>query len=80
MWGSGGRAAAVLSGLGLKVKLHTLVDATTEQVLFSLAASFAFEVAEHNTPTALQFQYDHALATPVIWPPIVSLAKAHPEY
>lgn len=76
VWGSGGRAAAVLSGLGLKVKLHTLVDAATEPVLLSLAASFKFDVAAQNTPTTLQFQYDHALATPVIWPPPVSLAKA----
>lgn len=73
VWGSGGRAAAVLSGLGFTVKLHTLVDATTEPVLFSLGASFGFEVAEQRTLTTLQFQYDHALATPVISPPIVSL-------
>ena len=75
VWGSGGRAAAVLSGLGFKVKLHTVVDAGTEPVLFSLAASFGFNVAEERILTTLQFQYDHALATPVILPPVVTLLK-----
>lgn len=77
VWGSGGRAAAVLSGLGLKVKLHTFVDAVTEPVLFSLAASFAFDVEERRVPTTLQFQYDHALATPIIWPPAVAIPRGH---
>lgn len=77
VWGSGGRAAAVLAGLGLKVRLHTVVDASTEPVLLSLAASFDFNVIAELIPTTLQFQYDHALATPVIWPPVITLEKSH---
>jgi len=55
---------------GSRFKLHTVVDASTEPVLFSLAASFDFDVIAELIPTTLQFQYDHALATPVIWPPV----------
>jgi nucleoside 2-deoxyribosyltransferase len=68
IWGSGGRAAAVVAGLGITVTLHTAVTAATEVVLASLAHTFHFDVATAITNETLQFQYEHALSTPVISP------------
>jgi nucleoside 2-deoxyribosyltransferase len=69
-WGSGGRAAAVIAGLGLETTLHTATDKQTEGLLASLAQTFKFETVITNVAVTRQFQYDHALSSPVIWPPI----------
>lgn len=69
-WGSGGRAAAVLAGLGITTTLHTAVDSQAEGLLASLAQTFQFDTATTNVSATRQFQYDHALSSPVIWPPI----------
>ena len=69
-WGSGGRAAAVIAGLGIATTLHTAVDSETEGLLASLAQTFQFETVTTNVAATRQFQYDHALSSPVIWPPI----------
>ena len=68
VWGSGGRAAAVIAGLGTRVTLHTAVTADTEVLLASLAHAFNFSIATVSTNDAPQFQYDHGLSTPVIHP------------
>jgi hypothetical protein len=68
IWGSGGRAAAVIAGLGIPVTLHTAVTGTTEVVLASLAHTFHFDVATVSANETLRFQYEHALSTPVIYP------------
>ena len=47
-WGSGGRAAAVVAGLGLSVTLHTAVDAYTADLLETLAVTFNFETVPSN--------------------------------
>ncbi len=69
-WGSGGRAAAVIAGLGLQTTLYTAVDKDTEGLLASLAQTFRFETVTTSVAVTRQFQYDHALSSPVIWPPI----------
>jgi nucleoside 2-deoxyribosyltransferase len=69
-WGSGGRAAAVIAGLGLDTTLHTAIDRQTEGLLASLAQTFGFETVAVNVAVTRQFQYDHALSSPLIWPPI----------
>jgi hydroxymethylpyrimidine/phosphomethylpyrimidine kinase len=69
-WGSGGRAAAVIAGLGLATTLHTAVDSETGRLLASLAQTFQFETVTTSVAVTRQFQYDHALSSPVIWPPI----------
>jgi nucleoside 2-deoxyribosyltransferase len=69
-WGSGGRAAAVIAGLGLETTLYTAVDKQTEGLLASLAQTFQFETVAAKVDVTRQFQYDHALSSPVIWPPI----------
>jgi nucleoside 2-deoxyribosyltransferase/hydroxymethylpyrimidine/phosphomethylpyrimidine kinase len=67
-WGSGGRAAAVVAGLGVKATLHTAVDNQTAGLLNSLAYTFHFTTVQTDISTALQFHYDHALSSPRIWP------------
>ena len=47
-WGSGGRAAAVIAGLGLETTLYTAVDKQTEGLLASLAQTFQFETVAAN--------------------------------
>jgi nucleoside 2-deoxyribosyltransferase len=69
-WGSGGRAAAVIAGLGLETTLYTAVGKETAGLLASLAQTFHFETAATNVAVTRQFRYDHALSSPVIWPPI----------
>ena len=69
-WGSGGRAAAVIAGLGFQTTLHTAVDKQTERLLAILAETFHFEVIAEEIAVTRQFQYDHALSSPIIWPPI----------
>jgi nucleoside 2-deoxyribosyltransferase len=69
IWGSGGRAAAVIAGLGLTVTLHSAADAPTERVLASLAHTFHFDLVTASLNETKQFQYEHGLSSPVIWPP-----------
>lgn len=76
-WGSGGRAAAVIAGLGLKTTLHTAVDSQTGKILASLAQIFQFETVTTAIAAAVQFQYDHALSSPVIRPPIGQRDSTH---
>src|SRR5258708_30045061 len=70
-WGSGGRAAAVISGLGLEVTLHCPVDDRGRAMLASLAEAFKFETVETSVQVCPEFRYDHGLSTPVIWPPVL---------
>jgi nucleoside 2-deoxyribosyltransferase len=76
-WGSGGRAAAVIAGLGFDTVLYTAVDKDTEGLLAILAQTFQFETLPTNIPVTRQFQYDHALSSPVIWPPIGQGGSVH---
>ena len=69
-WGSGGRAAAVIAGLGFKVTLHSAVDLQTESLLASLAQTFHFETVEVGISKTRQFRYDHGLSSPTIWPTV----------
>ena len=78
-WGSGGRAAAVIAGLGIGVTLHSAVDAETANVLASLAHTFHFETAVLNLKNTKQFQYDHGLSSPRIWPPVNPSEIVHLE-
>jgi nucleoside 2-deoxyribosyltransferase len=70
IWGSGGRAAAVIAGLKIGVTLHSAVDANTGNVLASLAQTFNFATAALNLEHTIQFKYDHGLSSPHIGPPV----------
>lgn len=67
-WGSGGRAAAVIAGLGLKVVLYSAVDERNAPILESHAENFRFEVMETRVKRSPEFQYVHGLSAPMIWP------------
>ena len=69
-WGSGGRAAAVIAGLGIPTRLHTAGDAKTTALLSTLAHIFHFEVQTVPIPVTHRFQYDHGLSHPEIYPPV----------
>lgn len=69
-WGSGGRAAAVIAGLGLKVALYSVVDSHNWPILASHAENFKFAVNEVRVETSPEFRYVHGLSTPMIWPPV----------
>lgn len=71
-WGSGGRAATVVAGLGLKVTLHSPIDARNKAMIASLAENFNFQIVEATVKISPEFHYEHGLSTPVIWPPHVS--------
>jgi hypothetical protein len=67
-WGSGARAAAVIAGLGLKVILHSPIDARNAPILASHAENFSFQTVATTVKTSPEFRYDHGLSTPAIWP------------
>ena len=69
IWGSGGRAAAVIAGLGIHTTLHTAVDSKTAPLLSTLGHIFHFEVQTISIAIMHRFQYDHGLSHPVIYPP-----------
>jgi nucleoside 2-deoxyribosyltransferase len=69
--GSGGRAASVVAGLGFDVTLHTATDVGTAVAIANLGQVFHFSSVEANLTRSGQFQYDHALSTPIISLPII---------
>jgi Nucleoside 2-deoxyribosyltransferase/pfkB family carbohydrate kinase len=73
-WGSGGRAAAVIAGLGLKVVLHSPVDSRTAPILSRLAESFKFQTAAVSVDISPEFRYEHGLSVPIIWPSVTDEA------
>ena len=73
--GSGGRAAAVISGLGVETHLHTAVDKEFEPSARSLAETFDFGISMTPVSQSLEFRYDHALAEPVVWPSIEAVER-----
>jgi hypothetical protein len=68
IWGSGGRAAAVLSALGSSTTLYTAADQTVEQHLRSVACSHGFSINVARTSRCYQFHYEHGLAVPTVFP------------
>lgn len=69
-WGSGGRAAAVIAGLGFQATLYTATDSKTTSLISSLAHTFGFQLETQSLPITHRFEYDHGLSTPLIWPPV----------
>src|SRR5688500_7563747 len=66
--GSGGRAAAVLAGLGARPRLHTALTSSREAIFRPDAE--ALEVELLITPSAADgwFHYRHPLSSPMIDP------------
>ena len=67
MFGSGGRAASAAAALGASPQLWCYADQGIQHVLGARAAIEDFSVRATAVQQALQFDYDHGLATPRIF-------------
>lgn len=67
VYGSAGRAASAMTGMGAPVVLHSYLDALTEEVLAARAAFEGFGLASTAITESVTFDYDHGLATPRIF-------------
>lgn len=78
LYGSGGRAAASLSGISDGITLSTYVSDDHADTLEVLAATFGFALAATSAPVTPMFTYLHGLSEPVVWPPSSALLQAAP--
>lgn len=69
IYGSGGRAAAVIATLGGQVRLSTYLDADTKIDFDPVAAAHHFAVVHRKRPHPITFGYTHPLSHPEIMPP-----------
>ncbi|MGH8493114.1 MAG: PfkB family carbohydrate kinase [Moraxellaceae bacterium] len=81
--GSGGRAAAVLSSLGVKTTLNTVTGPLLGSVFQSIAETCGYELKAAPGTEDIWFRYRHPLSHPTIYPPqpkaISSRAPIHVE-
>lgn len=75
LYGSGGRAAALLASLNPAVTLHAYVPEPLRAQLAALAAACGFTCALHPTPSAIRFSYAHCLSRPRITPDRAFIAR-----
>jgi nucleoside 2-deoxyribosyltransferase len=68
IFGSGGRAAAVLAGFGAETRLHTYVPEVLRADAAGLANAYGFTLDERASDVEVSFDYMHSLATPLIFP------------
>jgi nucleoside 2-deoxyribosyltransferase len=71
LFGSGVRAAAAVSKLASAhggVELHTWVSPSEEIPVEDTAASYEFQLIKHHRQQAIEFQYDHAIGPPRLFP------------
>ncbi|MFL9867601.1 PfkB family carbohydrate kinase [Paraburkholderia fungorum] len=66
--GSGGRAAAVLSSLGTKVCLHTVLGKGLANEFSAVAKLFGYELAATSSSLDIWFRYRFPLGRPDIYP------------
>lgn len=66
IFGSGGRAASALAGLGAGATLHAYFDSQSREILEARAALEDFEVKGPAIDKAVTFDYVHGLAKPTI--------------
>jgi nucleoside 2-deoxyribosyltransferase len=74
LFGSGGRAAAALAGVG-EVGLHTYVGDSWRAVFLARAEAYGFKPFLEKSPSTIQFDYVHPLSTPRISPYRANLPK-----
>lgn len=68
LYGSAGRAAALISQTGTPVTLHSYVSGDAAASLETVAATYGFQTALSKTPVTYAFDYVHPLAEPRIIP------------
>ncbi|HTE89299.1 MAG TPA: nucleoside 2-deoxyribosyltransferase [Terriglobales bacterium] len=77
-FGSGGRAAAAVSGRGASIQLFTYCPANHESGLRHFASTLGFSVTPSPASSKIQFRYLHWLRSPAILPPREQLEKLPP--
>lgn len=78
VYGSGGRAAALMAGLGPNVILHTYAHALVRGQLEGLAAASGFRCVLHQATAPIRFHYAHCLSRPRITPDRAVIALEQP--
>jgi hypothetical protein len=82
LFGSGVRAAAAVSALASQrkrsVKLHCWISESEQQELDLVAKTFGFELAAMGRSQAIEFQYDHPLGPPRLFPAAKDIEPAAP--
>ncbi len=70
LFGSGVRAAAAVAQAANTggVKLHTWVSERRTDEIRGIAASYGFDVQVHRREQEIEFQYDHGLGSPRLYP------------
>ena len=64
--GSGGRAAALLSSLKVKVSLHTITGPQLTSIFESIASKLEYTLIAHHGSEDIWFRYRHPLGKPTI--------------
>ena len=75
VYGSGGRAAAGLSGHVASIRLHTVLPPDQEDAVRARLGGFDVEVAARKGEQLIGFDYLHCLSNPVIVPGVRHIRK-----
>jgi nucleoside 2-deoxyribosyltransferase len=68
LFGSGGRAAASISGRGINVTVSGAIGDREREEAENLAADFGFELRLAISSSSIRFEYVHSLSTPEVFP------------
>jgi hypothetical protein len=66
--GSGGRAAAIVSGLGAEVVLSTLTGPQLASAFLNIAKTLGYKLQAYPRPQDIWFRYRHPLGRPTVIP------------
>jgi nucleoside 2-deoxyribosyltransferase len=78
IFGSGGRAAAAISRLTKRVRLHTYTSGAAQPHVTALANTFGFTVDSHQAETSITFLFGHPLGVPTIRPSLRRIRRLDP--
>src|SRR5258708_37729481 len=83
LFGSGVRAAAAVSALAQRrkreVQLHCWISQAFREDLQIVANSFRFVVVPYDRVQEIEFQYDHPLGSPRLFPATKNVDAAAPQ-
>lgn len=78
IYGSGGRAAAALSGVSKDIKLFSYATPKSAKEFSAIAYSFGFDFIPTHQNRQISFSYVHPLSVPVINPHPLAIAQNSP--
>lgn len=76
LYGSGGRAAAAVSGMLKDIRLSTYIGKDEQDALESIAGTFGFSINASVIEATTTFEYFHGLSVPRILPPPTEAATS----